>query len=369
MIVTHKIKLDLAEGGTVPKIHVVQNDKYGHRIEISLYMEGQEWGVPSGVSAVIHYVKADGTGGSYDVLPDGSQGYSAEGNVLTVALAPQVCTVRGITQLSVCMMDGSVEINTVTILINVQPNPQEALHSEDYYRLSGVLPYSGWAANMYLGTDAYGNVVAQKGPDGSGPSASVAVPENVALLEDVTGNEAGGDFIPLRSPGGKEFRFSVGDGGIPVIRNASGMTVWTGSSGGTSGGDNGSDGGETGGEDTGGEDSGGNTGGTSGTWEHGVPYTFTPIEDEYFDNGTIKAYSGWARTDYLPCAGAARLNFSGNKYNTAYNGFFDINKTFLSSFQVAHSATDVEVPENAAFFMYSSNSESVNLCVITPYES
>lgn len=104
-------------------------------------------------------------------------------------------------------------------------------------------------------------------------------------------------------------------------------------------------------------------------WEDGVPYEFTPIENEYFENGAIKQYTGWARTDYLPCAGVARLNFSGNKYRTGYNGFFDINKTYLGNFDVETTSTDVTVPENAAFFMYSSNSESVNLCVITPYAS
>jgi hypothetical protein len=105
-------------------------------------------------------------------------------------------------------------------------------------------------------------------------------------------------------------------------------------------------------------------------WEDGVPYEFTPIENEYFENGAIKQYNGWARTDYLPCAGVARLNFRGNTYTTGYNGFFDINKTYLGyGFDLGSTATDVTVPENAAFFMYSATSVAVNQCVITPYAS
>ena len=90
------------------------------------------------------------------------------------------------------------------------------------------------------------------------------VPENVALLEDVTADEASGDFIPMLSQNGTEYRLSIGDDGVPVIKNANGATVWSGTSGGSSGG---------------GDDPGG--GGTDTTWTSGVPYTLTIIADEY----------------------------------------------------------------------------------------
>ena len=186
MNITHKISLDLVKGGAVPKIIAVQNDKLGHEIELSLYADDGPWIVPSGVTAVVHYAKADGNGGSYDTLPEGSPACRIVENVLTVVLAPQVCTASGIARLAVSMMKGAVELNTFAVLIHVHPNPQTAAVSGDAFQLSGVLPYSGWAADMYLGTDERGNVVTRPVPavnvtvetitvGGSGGSETAAV--------------------------------------------------------------------------------------------------------------------------------------------------------------------------------------------------
>ena len=159
MIITHKLSLDLVKGGTVPKINAVQYDKYGRHIELSLFADGVSWTIPSGVSVVIHYVGADGICGSYDTLADGTAAYTITKNRVTIALAPQVCAVGGITRLSVCLMKGSTELNTVSILVHVQGSVQSDFPSGAYYRLSGVLPASGWAPNMYLRTDDQGNVI------------------------------------------------------------------------------------------------------------------------------------------------------------------------------------------------------------------
>lgn len=187
------------------------------------------------------------------------------------------------------------------------------------------------------------------------------VPENVALLEDVTLDDASGDFIPMLSPNGTEYRLSIGDDGVPVIKNANGATVWSGTSGGSSGGD------------TSGDDAGG--GGTGTTWTSGVPYTLTIIADEYVDKitGAFKASTGWSRTDYTPCAGAVRITHSGNKYSSGYCAWYDINKNFISNFVIAVSSVlvpvEIEVPADAAFFTMSAPSEHMNAITVTPYET
>ena len=164
MIITHKLSLDLVNGGTVLRISGVQHDKYVRHIELSLFAGGTPWAIPSGVSAVIHYASADGRCGSYDTLADGTAAYTIADNRLTVVLAPQVCAVSGITRLSVCLMKGGTELNTAAIMVHVQGSVQSGFSSGAYYRLSGVLPCSGWAPNMYLGTDAQGNVVLKPAP-------------------------------------------------------------------------------------------------------------------------------------------------------------------------------------------------------------
>ena len=164
MIITHKLKpMDLAQKQSTGRVDVVQGDKYSRNIEFTFMYNGVAWQIPDGTTAIVRYKKPDATGGNYDTLPDGSTAYQINGNVLTVCLAPQVCTVPGVAQLSVGLIQGSAEINTFSINIVVQPNPGAIYQSEDYIRLSGAVPNSGWPPNMYLGTDAFGNVIAKEG--------------------------------------------------------------------------------------------------------------------------------------------------------------------------------------------------------------
>lgn len=174
MIITHKLQsMDLAHKQNTSRIDVVQDDKYSRDVEFTLTENGVAWQIPDGTTAIVRYKKPDGTGGNYDALPDGSTAYQINGNVLTVALAPQVCTVSGSVQLSVGLIQGSAEINTFAVNIVVHPNPGTEYQSEDYIKLSGAVPNSGWTPNMYLGTDESGNVVAKEGTSGGGGTVSV----------------------------------------------------------------------------------------------------------------------------------------------------------------------------------------------------
>ena len=201
MIITHKIEMDLSKGGEIPRIRAVQDDKYSRNIEILLFSNGEAWPVPTDAAGIVRYLKPDGLGGSYDVLPDETPACTAAGNTLTVALAPQVCTAAGIVQLAVSLVRGQTELNTFPIQIYVQSNPQVRASSEAYYQLSGVLPCGGWKPNQYLGTDAGGNVVTKLAPEGSGSSgnggsgfvAQSTSPADTSVLwvdtADETGNE------------------------------------------------------------------------------------------------------------------------------------------------------------------------------------
>ena len=172
MIITHKLQsMDLTHKQNTSRIDVVQDDKYSRDVEFTLTENGVAWQIPDGTTAVVRYKKPDGTGGNYDALPDGSTAYQINGNVLTVAMAPQVCTVTGSVQLSVGLIQGNAEINTFSVNIVVHPNPGAEYQSEDYIKLSGAVPNSGWTPNMYLGTDASGNVVAKEGTGGGGSTS------------------------------------------------------------------------------------------------------------------------------------------------------------------------------------------------------
>ena len=129
-------------------------------------------------------------------------------------------------------------------------------------------------------------------------------------------------------------------------------------------------------EDSTGGDTGGNTGGDTGgntnlTWESGVPYSLTLVENEYVtkESGEIKPENNWTRTDYTYCYGASRIEVTGVTYSSGYNAFYDINKNFISAFNAAAAmANTVNVPENAAYFIISSTTTGINTIVVTPYE-
>lgn len=136
MMITHKLlPMDLAILGTTQWVNVVQDDQYSRNVEFTLTQNGAAWPIPDDATAVIRYKKPDGTGGNYDLLPDGTEAYRIDGNVLTVALAPQVCTAPGLVLLAVGLYHGAAEINTFSVNIAVHPNPGIDVISEDYSNL------------------------------------------------------------------------------------------------------------------------------------------------------------------------------------------------------------------------------------------
>lgn len=136
MIITHKIKMDLLNPGQMPRIHAVQDDQYARNLELTLLSGGAVWEIPEGVTVIVRYCKPDGTGGEYNLLPDGSTAWSVEGNALTIALAPQVTTVPGMVSLSATLISGEKQISTFHISLNVKPAVKGILtESEDYFRL------------------------------------------------------------------------------------------------------------------------------------------------------------------------------------------------------------------------------------------
>lgn len=147
MIITHEVKIDLKRPGMEQRIHTVQDDKYSRNLEITLTAGGVGWEFPADATALIRYRKSDGTGGTYDTLPDGTKAWSAEGHVLTVALAPQVLTVSGPVTFGVTIIQGVTEISTFAVKIQVHPNVNAQIaDSENYSYVTGLLVAPATAA-------------------------------------------------------------------------------------------------------------------------------------------------------------------------------------------------------------------------------
>lgn len=161
MIITHKLKMNLLEPGNMPLVHAVEDDRYTRNLELALYSGNGVWEFPEGATVIVRYRKSDGTGGEYNQLPDGSLAWCAEGNLLTIAMAPQMTTVPGMVTVSVTLISGEKRITTFRIGINVKPGVKGFFaESRDYFRLVTLgkvetLPAGSSAtAELMPGTDA-----------------------------------------------------------------------------------------------------------------------------------------------------------------------------------------------------------------------
>lgn len=140
MKITSKITMNLQNPGIIPILCAVQEDRYCRDVEITL-MDGRDrWMIPGDAAVVIRFRKADGRGGDYDTLPDGTPAWQAAGNVLRIALAPQVLTMPGNVQLTVTLLRGDSRISTFPIPVHVEGAAKGiSLDSGDYSNITGFL--------------------------------------------------------------------------------------------------------------------------------------------------------------------------------------------------------------------------------------
>lgn len=134
---TAALRVDLLDPGAPQIIHAVQDDSNSRKIAFSIYAGGAQWAVPNGTLVTVRYKKSDGTAGFYDTLPDGSTpAATINGNVVTVALVPQVFTVRGNVPVQIKLYDSAgTNITTFAVVMHVLPNvvSDAEIVSSDYY--------------------------------------------------------------------------------------------------------------------------------------------------------------------------------------------------------------------------------------------
>ncbi len=188
MIITHKLNMDLTHSALLSPIDMVQDDKYSRNLELKLFAGSKAVSLPQNCAVLIRYQKSDKNGGCYDTLPDGTAAWHAIGNTLTVALAPQVLTVAGRTELIVTVLDGLSEISTFRIPLQVQPRPEYIEKSERYINTTCFIPQPTAAEiGQYLavtGRSGSGRIVTVEGVD---PPKSAY---QLALEGGYTGTEA-----------------------------------------------------------------------------------------------------------------------------------------------------------------------------------
>lgn len=233
MIVTHKLTLDLIRWGVKPRVDVSQDDRYSRNLEILLLANGLTFTPPGECRVLIRYKKPDGTGGSYDTLPDGTRAWSITGNVLTLALAPQVCTVPGGVSMVVSMTAGSSELSSFEIQLDVHPLPGDVAPSQEYVNVTGFVPQPVTAeVGQYLqvaAVDRFGHVTVVGTGEGCVSTLEITGADMLDNGAEPYAEEEAGSTVWAR-----KYRLGIprgekGDPGEQGDAPVRGVDYWTGS--------------------------------------------------------------------------------------------------------------------------------------------
>ena len=142
MNVIKKLSLDLYRQGVPQNITLVRGDS-AVALQITLSCDGSPWEIPGNASVLLRYRNGQ-AGGEYDTLPDGKAAYAISGNVLTVYLAPAVCSMAGDTDFQVVIYVGTGQKSTLRIPLFVQGEVSGSVEPESYTNLTQwLLQYGG----------------------------------------------------------------------------------------------------------------------------------------------------------------------------------------------------------------------------------
>lgn len=134
MTVTHDIDMDLLRPGVRPLVRAVQGERCSRVLCFHLTQGGTAWSVPEGAGAAVRFRKADGTGGIYDSLPDGTAACTLSANTVSVTLAPQTLTCAGPAAVQAELYLGEQVLATFSVCLLVEEDPSAGADpSEDYY--------------------------------------------------------------------------------------------------------------------------------------------------------------------------------------------------------------------------------------------
>lgn len=140
MTVTHRIDMDLVRWQEQPPVTVMHNDKFSRELQFRLLANGVAYQPPEGCTVLVRYEKPSGGTGAYDTLPDGTQAWCFSKNILTVALAPAVCSEPGGVILAVALLFRNAELNCFTVRLEVKEGVGDGAAVAEYVNITAFLP-------------------------------------------------------------------------------------------------------------------------------------------------------------------------------------------------------------------------------------
>lgn len=134
MLLTKEVTMNLSYRESPVVVDVMQGDS-ARILVIHLVKRETPWILPDNAEIILRYCCADGTGGMYDTLPDGTQACTVDGNTLSITLVSQMCAVAGCTKLQVTIFSDGGQISTFPIEIRVIPQVDAKAAEGEYYNL------------------------------------------------------------------------------------------------------------------------------------------------------------------------------------------------------------------------------------------
>ncbi|MBQ3000774.1 MAG: hypothetical protein IJD63_03390 [Oscillospiraceae bacterium] len=149
MNVIKKLTIDLYRRGVPQRLELIRGDS-AVSLEIALMCDGAPWEIPQNANVLLRYRNGQ-AGGEYDTLPNGTAAYSFTGSVLTVQLAPAVCSMVGDTDFQVVIYEGTDQKSTLRIPLFVQGEVSGSVEPESYTNLTQwLLQYGGSGGGTLL---------------------------------------------------------------------------------------------------------------------------------------------------------------------------------------------------------------------------
>jgi len=108
----------------------------GRELIVHLLSGDDYWEIPDDADALIQYRCADGSGGAYDTLSDGSPAYSTDGHTIRISLIGQLFAMAGITRMQVTFVRQSVQLSTFPVEIRVASQVNAEIADSEYVNLA-----------------------------------------------------------------------------------------------------------------------------------------------------------------------------------------------------------------------------------------
>ena len=207
--------------------HAVQSDKMTRWYRAPLLAGTAPWTPPTNGQGTVKFQKADGHGGWYETMEDGSVAVTNDGSTVTFGMAEQALSYPGNVNVAIGWYTPAGEfLTSFKVIIVVDEDPSKTYMSTDYYNvlsieMAAILSYAeslsgieAEAHNIAIGSDA--TVEITGGTEGNPYHLDFGIPSGP--IESLTAEAYGlptGSSPEIEVTGGGTTPFNI-NFGIPV---------------------------------------------------------------------------------------------------------------------------------------------------------